>query len=322
MRVIPKKGDCPLFMILKDKKILITGGAGFIGSHVARALLAEGAHVVIVDNFSTGRRDRVPEGATVYDINIADPHFSEIIEIERPDIIYHFAFYVLVPESLKDPLRDMDCLVGTLRMLEAARKIGVTNIVFASSGFLYGNNPHLPVKETEPIIPITPYVVSKNAIEKYLQFYALTYGMSYVSLRYAAVYGPGQVTGAMADYIRTLHRGGQADIWGDGTKTRDYVYIDDVVRANILALDVPADFSDPIFNIGTGREVTLNTVYEKIAALLRKEAHPVYHPDRPGEQMRYCLDNTKARTVLGWEPAVDFDAGVQKRVEHFLRYEQ
>ena len=302
---------------LRGAKVLVTGGAGFIGSHTADALLRAGARVVVVDNLSTGRRQNLNPGATFYEINIADESFGEILTRERPDVIYHFAFYVLVPKSVEDPLLDMDALIGSLRFLDYARRQGVRKIVFASSGFLYGNAPALPVPETAPVDPVSPYVIAKQAVEGYLRFFSRAYGLPYVILRYSAVYGPRQSTGAMPDYIRRLSSGQQADIWGDGMKTRDYVYVDDVVSANLLALAVPADHPDPVFNIGTGTETTLNALYSRIAALLDVPASPVYHPDRPGEQIRYCLDHTKATREMGWVPKVPLEEGLRLTVRAF-----
>src|SRR5439155_2939056 len=151
----------------------------------------------------------------------------------------------------------------------------------------------------------------KHAVENYLRFYGRTYGIPYVVLRYAAIYGPRQVTGAMADYIRKLSAGTQADIWGDGTKTRDYVYIADVVDANLRAMSLGPDHPNPVFNVGTGVETTLNELYGRIAAILGVNAKPTYHADRPGEQIRYCLDSTKARRELGWKPRYALDEGLR-----------
>jgi len=300
---------------LRGTKALVTGGAGFIGSHTVDALVRAGAEVVVVDNLSTGRRQNLSSSAAFYEVNIADERFSEILRRERPDVIYHFAFYVLVPNSVENPLLDMDALAGSVRLLRHARELRVRKIVFASSGFLYGNTPALPVTEAATIDPVSPYVVAKQTVESYLRFFHRTYGVPYVVLRYSAVYGPRQVTGAMADYIRRLSSGAQAEMWGDGTKTRDYVYIDDVINANLLALAIPGDHPSPVFNIGTGVETTLNALYQMIADLLGVEARPIYRPDRPGEQMRYCLDWTKARRDLGWEPRQSLAAGVRMTVE-------
>ncbi len=299
-------------MNLKNKKILVTGGAGFIGSHTVDALIAQGAKVVIVDDLSTGRRENLNPKAIFYELNLADPEIENIMDREKPEIIFHFAFYVLVPKSALNPLLDFPILEGTLRMLKKAKELKVQKFFLASSGFLYGNNPNLPVKETEPVDPVSAYVVSKRAIEQYLEFYKKMYGLPYVVLRYPAVYGPRQVTGAMADYIRKLMNNTQAEIWGDGNKTRDYVYIDDVVHANILALDLPNDYSNPIFNLGTGEETTLNELYSNIARILNKKSNPIYHPDRPGEQMRYALDSKKIRKELGWISQISLKDGLKK----------
>ena len=289
----------------------MTGGAGFIGSHTTDALLAAGARVVVVDNLLTGRRENLNPHATFYEANIADEAFGEILARETPDVIYHFAFYVLVPKSVENPLLDVDAVIGSLRLLQHARQHGVRKIVLASSGFLYGNTPTLPVPETAPVDPASPYVVAKHAVEGYLRFFSRAYRVPYVILRYAAVYGPRQATGAMADYIRKLSAGKQAEIWGDGTKTRDYVYVRDVVNANLRALTVPAEHPNPVYNIGTGIETTLNALYARIADLLGAEAQPVYHPDRPGEQLRYCLDHAKATREMDWVPQVSLEEGLR-----------
>jgi len=296
-------------------RVLVTGGAGFIGAHTVEALVRGGAQVAVVDNLLTGRRERVPSGVTFHEANIADARFSEIVREVRPEVIYHFAFYVLVPRSVETPLLDIDALAGSVRLLQEARALGVRKVVFASSGFLYGNASTPPVTEAAPVDPVTPYALAKHAVEGYLRFFHRTYRLPHVVLRYAAVYGPGQVTGAMSDYIRKLSGGRQAEIWGDGTKTRDYVYIDDVVNANLLALAVPPDHPNPVYNIGTGVETTLNDLYGKIAGLLGVEAHPVYRPDRPAEQLRYSLDWTKARQELGWAPRWTLDEGLRRTVQ-------
>jgi UDP-glucose 4-epimerase len=306
-------------MNLDGVRVLVTGGAGFIGSHTVDALVNRGAQVSIVDNCSTGRLGNVNPRARLYALNVGDSDLDRVLADVRPEVIYHFAYFVKVPESLKNPLLDMDVLAGSIRMLQKAVELGAKRIVFASSGFLYGNTPHLPATEDLPVEPITPYVVTKHTIEHYLEFYRKIYSIAYTVVRYAAIYGPRQVTGAMADYIRKLASGGQAEIWGDGNKTRDYVYIDDVVRANLLALDVPLDYQKPIFNIGTSKETTLNSVYQKIARILGVEPRPIYHPDRPGEQIRYCLDNAKARRDLGWKPQWNLDEGLRMTIGAYAK---
>ena len=307
-------------MDLSNKKILVTGGAGFIGSHTIDALITEGADVVVVDNLSTGGRRNLNPRARFYEMNIGNPSFEDILSKERPNIIYHFALFATAPKSAEDPLLNMDCLIGSLRILRKVKELGIkSKIIFASSGFVYGDTPNLPAKETEPVDPIAPYVISKNTIENYLKFYRKNFGIPYVVLRYSTVYGPKQVTGAMADYIRKLSQNQQAEMWGDGTKTRDCVYIEDVVRANLLAPKVPDNHPDPVFNVATAKETTLNEIYKKIADLLGKEAKQIYLPDRPGEQIRYCLDYSKIKKELGWEPKVSLEEGLKRVVGFWLQ---
>jgi len=311
-------------MDIKNKKILVTGGAGFIGSHTVDKLIEEGADVVVVDNLVTGRRENLNPKAKFYEINIADPGLEKIFQKEKPEIIYHFAFNVLVPKSVQNPLVDIDSIAGSLNILINSQKYGVKKIIFASSGFVYGNSQNIPVKETEPIDPVSPYVVAKYTVENYIKFFNKTYGLPYVIFRYPAVYGPRQITGAMADYIRKLAAGNQAEIWGDGTKTRDYIYIEDILRANLLALDLSDDFLDPVFNVGTSIETTLNDLYQKIAKLLNKEIRPIYLSDRPGDQIRYSLDYSKIKKTLGWEPKVSFEEGLglKLKVEGWLKKDE
>jgi len=289
-------------MTLKGKRVLVTGGAGFIGSHTVDALLRGGAKVAIIDNFLTGQRRNINPRAKVYRLNIASPKVQAVFKKFKPDYVYHFAFYVLVPKSSQNPLLDSDSIIGSINLLRAARETGVKKFIFSSSGFLYGNTKILPTKEAQPVIPVSPYVVAKFAVESYLQYFKSAFGLPYVVLRYSAVYGPRQVTGAMADYIAKLAHGRQSEIWGKGDKTRDYVYVEDVVRANLGALKVPVNHPNPVFNIGTGNETTLLALYKTLAKMLGREAKPIFLPDRPGEQYRYALDSSKARKFLGWAP--------------------
>jgi len=304
-------------MELKNKKFLVTGGAGFIGSHTVDTLLKKGAKVAIIDNLVTGKKENLNPQAKFYNLNIADPQVEKVFQEEKPEFVYHFAFNVLVPKSVENPLLDMDSIAGAINILQNTKKCGVRKIIFSSSGFLYGNTENLPAKETEPIMPISPYIISKRAVENYLEFYKRTFNLPYTILRYSAVYGPRQFTGAMADYIRKLASGKQAEIYGDGKKTRDYIYIEDVIKANLSALDVSSVFSNPVFNIGTGIETTLNDLYKKIAEILGKEAKPIYLPDRLGEQYRYSLDCSKAKRELDWEPRISMEEGLKRRVIYY-----
>ena len=302
---------------IKGSTFLITGGAGFIGSHVADALIERGGKVVVMDDFSTGRRENVNPKVKVYEMNIADEKkFDAVMAEHKPDYIYHFAYYVIVPKSMEDPLLDMDAFRGSLNVLQAARKYNVKKVIFSSSGFIYGNNPNLPLKETEKHDPhLPPYAITKYAIEAYLRFYKKSFGVDYAIFRNAAVYGPRQITGAMAAYIRELKEDKPTEFYG--VKTRDYVYIDDIVRANLLALTIPASHSDPVYNLGLGKETHLIDLYMVLAKLLKKEPKAVKLPERPGEQNRYCVDIAKARAELGWEPTVQLEEGVAKTLKYW-----
>lgn len=301
---------------LKGKTFLVTGGAGFIGSHVADGLIARGGKVVILDNLITGRKENVNPEAIFYKMNIADEKkVAAIFQKYKPDYVYHFAHFVIVPKSIENPLLDMDSIRGSINILEGAKKYKVKKVIFSSSGFIYGNNPNLPLKETEPHEPGAPYAIAKFAIEGYLHFYKKSFGVDHVILRNAAVYGPRQITGAMAAYIRELNAGQTSNFYG--IKTRDYVYIDDVVDINLRALNLPSSHPNPIFNVGMGGEMHLIDLYYALAKLLKKKPKPVKLPRRPGEQDRYCVDITKATRDLGWKPTTKLEEGLRKTLSYW-----
>lgn len=304
-------------MNIKDETIVITGGAGFIGSYTAEALLLKGAKVIIIDNLSTGREENIPKKAVFVEMNIADPKISEVFEKYKPSYVYHFAFNVNVPGSVKNPLIELESIEGSLRIFEASKVVGVKRLIFASSEFVYGNTENLPAKETEPFDPVAPYAISKYTVENYLKYYANTSNMQAVIFRYSTVYGPRQKKGAMTDYIRQLSTDRQAEFWGDGEKTRDYLYISDVVEANLLALTVALN-RNHVFNLGRGEETSLNQLYELIADKLGKKPKPIYHPDRPGEKNRSSLDSSRFRKLSGWKPKVSLSEGLDIKITDFL----
>ncbi|MDD2757952.1 MAG: NAD-dependent epimerase/dehydratase family protein [Patescibacteria group bacterium] len=311
-------------MNLENKTILVTGGAGFIGSHLVDALLEKGAKVVVVDNLSTGKRENINLKAEFYELDMNDPNFEDVFKKERPEIVYMFGFNTNVPKSVEDPIFDSRSITGSLKTLEFSKQYGAKKVIFSSTGFVYGNTNNLPTKETEPVMPDNPYIISKFAVENYVQFYSHVFGLNCVIFRFATIFGPRQTGGAMADYIRSINVGKRAAIYGDGTKTRDYTYVGDVIRANLLALDYESDEKIiPIFNLGNSNEISLNVLYKKIADLLGKpEAVPEYNPDRPGEMLRNRLDNTKAKMYLGWQPVVNFEDGLKKTIEYFLKQQK
>jgi UDP-glucose 4-epimerase len=299
-------------MDLKDRKVLVTGGAGFIGSHLIDELVDKKANVIIVDNLSTGLIDNVNPKAKFYEIDILSKGIEKLFSAEKPEFVYHFASNTNVPKSIAEPLYDFQSLIGAMNILENCRNKNVARLIFTSSGFIYGNTAKRPINEKEPYRPISPYAITKKTIESYLEFYKKIFDLSYVVLRLATVYGPRQRTGAIADYIRQLSQNKQAEFFGSGLKTRDYIFVEDVVDVLIKTLDIPLDFEDPCFNIGTGIETTLDELYSMIADYLKKDPHPIYRPERPGELFGYSLDFSKAKEIMQWEPRHSLVHGLEK----------
>lgn len=301
---------------LNGRRILVAGGAGFIGSHTVDALVKAGAKVCVIDNLLTGRLDNLnQQEVSFYEMSVANSDVAKVFREFKPEFVYDFAFNVCVPKSLEDPAFDIEGVIGCINLLRNSAACGIQKFIFASSAFIYGNTSKIPTPESEPLDPVSPYAIAKYSCENYVKFFKAAHHLPYIIFRYATTYGPRQVMGAMADYIRKLKGGEQAEFWGDSkSKTRDYIFVDDVVRANIMALDFHRDNIESIFNIGTNRETTLYDLYVSIARILGKEAKPIGHPERAGEQLRFCLDTTKAKTYLQWEPLLDINDGLAKTV--------
>ncbi len=301
-------------------RVLVTGGAGFIGSHVADALVGKGYEVDIVDDLSTGSRDNVPAGATLHERDIRDKDINGLFGDRRYEVLVHHAAQMDVRRSVADPAFDADVnLRGLLNLMEAGRRNGLRKVVFASTGgAIYGEPEYTPQDESHPLRPVSPYGIAKLASEKYLYYYGVEYGIESVSLRYGNVYGPRQnphgEAGVVAIFIQRLLEGKQPVIYGDGMQTRDYVYVGDVVRANLLALDHAAS---GIFNIGTSVETDVNELFR----LLRDEVAPsvpeVHEAPRPGEQKRSVLDFTHTSDTLGWKPRTSVPDGLRRTVAWF-----
>ncbi|MEE9456021.1 MAG: NAD-dependent epimerase/dehydratase family protein [bacterium] len=300
-------------------KILVTGGAGFIGSHVAERYLSEGWKVAVVDNLSSGRRDNVPEGAAFYELDIRDMEFAEVVAAERPGVISHHAAQMDVRISTTEPAFDADVnIVGSIKVVEAALAAGVKKVLFSSTGgAVYGEPEELPVTEETPARPISQYGCSKLAVERYLYLYNVQRGLDYVALRYPNVYGPRQnphgEAGVTAIFALKMLDGEPCIIYGDGTESRDYVYIDDVVNAHVLAAD--GDFNG-VLCIGSSRETTVPEIFDELSALTGNDVEPRREPLRPGEIHRICISGAKAKEILGWEPKVSFNDGLARLVEH------
>jgi UDP-glucose 4-epimerase len=291
-------------------RALVTGGAGFIGSNLADALLERGDEVSIVDDLSTGRRENLPAGATFHEADITDgAAMTALLADERPDAIFHLAAQIDVRRAVADPAFDAAVNVGgTAVMLEAARRAGTRRFVLASTGgAIYGETDRLPTPEDVEAAPISPYGASKAAAETYLALYTRLHGLSTVALRFANVYGPRQDPlgegGVIAIYCHAAANSRQVRVFGDGRQTRDFVYVGDVAAALVAATDREVGGA---FNIGTGEETTVLELVERL------ELEPTFEPERPGEIRRSCLDASAAREAFGWEPRTSLDDGLQR----------
>ncbi|MCS6926450.1 MAG: NAD-dependent epimerase/dehydratase family protein [Candidatus Binatia bacterium] len=301
-------------------RILVTGGAGFIGSHVVDAYIEAGHEVFVVDDLSTGKQAQVHPRAHFVRADIQDVAVRRLMVEERIEVLNHHAAQMDVRRSVADPLFDARVnILGLLNLLEGAREAGMKKVLFASSGgTVYGEQELFPAPEDHPTRPISPYGVSKRAGEHYLYFYQVQYGIPYIALRYANVYGPRQdphgEAGVVAIFTLRLLSGGQPIINGDGKQTRDYVFVSDVARANVAALE--ASYTGPL-NIGTGIETDVNQLFHALRVLTNPAVPEVHGPAKPGEQRRSVLAWDRAAAVLGWRPQVALADGLQQTVAYF-----
>lgn len=302
-------------------KILVTGGAGFIGSHVVDSYIDSGHNVTVIDNLSTGRIQNVNPKANFIEMDILSDDISNLLEKEKFDIINHHAAQIDVRKSTADPIFDAKVnILGTLNILEAGIKNDLKKFIFASTGgAIYGEQDYFPADEDHPQRPVSPYGIGKLTVEKYLYYYGVQHGLDYIVLRYANVYGPRQnpfgEAGVVAIFCERLINGKEAIINGDGTQTRDYVFVYDVVEANLLALKT--EYKREIFNIGTAIETDVNTIFRKIRNLIDPSKKDVHGPAKPGEQQRSVINPAKAKKILGWQPKYNLDAGLKITVDYF-----
>ncbi|MDH5615935.1 MAG: GDP-mannose 4,6-dehydratase [Acidimicrobiia bacterium] len=308
-------------------RALVTGGAGFIGSHLSGRLMDEGWDVLVVDDLSVGHLDNLAEARArgrikFHQLDILDKEFGKAVEHFAPDVLFHLAAQTSVVRSVADPLFDAGVnILGTINLLEAARRVGVERVLFASTGgAIYGEHVKLPAKESYARRPAAPYGISKKVVEDYLRFYEATHGIDYVALGLSNVYGPRQdpygEAGVVAIFTRLMLDKKRPVIYGDGQQTRDYVFVDDVVDAFIRAAGIGGG---RFLNIGTGRETTVNRLFGAIAEEVGFRELPVFADPRPGELARSVLDPSAALHALHWQPWTSLEKGLALTVEWFRR---
>jgi UDP-glucose 4-epimerase len=303
-------------------KILVTGGAGFIGSHIVDAFLAAGHEVCVADDLSTGFRHNLAPGVRLHEVDIRDARLAEVFEKEKPQVVCHQAARANVRESFEKPLLYADVnVVGSLHVLECCRQFGVKKVLYASTGgAVYGPPRHLPVSEDHAINPLDPYGASKHHVEHYLHLYHQNFGIAYTVLRYPNVYGPRQnpfgEAGVVAIFARMMLNGDLPTINGSGEQERDFINALDIAQANLLALDKG---DGEIVNLGSGEGISVNMIFSVLADLTGFEQEPVYGPAKAGEVYKIYLNADRARTILGWNPKVGLRQGLEATVDYFRK---
>ncbi len=302
--------------------ILVTGGAGFIGSHLVDAYVNHGHRVTVLDDLSSGKEDQVHPKARFVRRDILDPQIAALFRDERFDVVNHHAAQISVTRSVADPVGDAQAnILGSLNLLQSAVASGVRKFIFASTGgAIYGEQETFPADERHPCRPLSPYGISKLCVEQYLQFYRKTHGLESIVFRYSNVFGPRQdphgEAGVIAIFCQKLLDQTPPVIFGDGDQTRDFLAVQDAVQANLLALEHPCN---DVYNIGTGVETTVNRLVDLLAPRAARPLSPQYHPPRPGEQKRSVLDASKFRAHCGWEPRWSLEKGLEKTFEYFAQ---
>lgn len=299
-------------------RILVTGGGGFIGSHVVEAFRAEGHDVAVLDDFSTGHRRNVPPGVAIFECDIRDERLLEVFESFKPEVVSHHAAQMSVRVSLQEPRRDAETNIwGSINLLECARATGTRKIIYSSTGgALYGEPQYLPCDEDHPVVPLSHYGISKHTVEHYLELYRILYGQDYTVLRYPNVYGPRQdpegEAGVVAIFTGLMLEGKPVTIYGDGEQQRDFVFVSDVAAANVLAL---THGSGAVVNLGSNHGASVHEIHAGLALATESDLAPIYKPARLGEVYRIYLTNALAQEVLGWQPTVSLNDGLARVVE-------
>ncbi len=303
-------------------RIALTGAAGFIGSHIAEAYLAEGHRVVVFDNLSTGWRSHVPEGASLHEVDVHSREFERLIREFRPEVINHHAAQASVKVSTSDPVRDLEVNGGgTARVAALAVEVGVRKMIYAGSGgTVYGSPTNLPIAETQPPHPESPYGLSKWVGERYIHLFNHSHNLDFTILRYGNAFGPRQdpygEAGVVAIFTARMLAGTTCTIDGDGEQRKDYLYVGDIARANVLALD---HGSVGTYNIGAGKGTSVNEIFSTLQAATGSTLPARHGPPRPGDVRNFWLDCSSAKQELGWEPTTSFEQGIRLTVDSFRK---
>jgi UDP-glucose 4-epimerase len=303
-------------------KILVTGGAGFIGSHVVDRCIADGHSVCILDNLSTGVQENINPKAKFFKLDLQSDHVENLIATEKFDVIFHLAAQIDVRKSVDNPAFDASTnIVGSLNLYQSAQRYGVKKIIFSSTGgAIYGEQDFFPATEEHPCRPISPYGIAKLSNEHYLYYYKEVWGMNYICLRYANVYGPRQnphgEAGVVAIFAERMLSGKHPMINGEGKQTRDYVFVADVADANLRALKHPAS---GIFNVGTGVENDVNVIFRELRKHLAPDCPENHGAAKAGEQKRSVISYAKIEKAMGWKPTVQLAEGLKLTAEFFKR---
>jgi len=301
-------------------KVLVTGGAGFIASHIVDALIEQGHDLVVIDDLSSGKTNNINPKAKFYHEDIRSSNLDDLFSKEKPEFVSHHAARTNVIHSLSEPADDANVnILGSLNLLQNCRKWGVKKIIYSSSGgAIYGEPVYLPCDENHPVHPLSPYGVSKYAVELYLQTYLNNFSLNYTILRYANVYGPRQIStgeaAVVARFSYQMIKGADVSINGSGEQERDFVYVSDIVHANILAMQQP---QSQVYNLGTGKSVSVNHIFRSLKSLTGYQKEPHYVPDTKGEIFKTSLTAVKAKQELRWVPLIGFEDGLKITLDYY-----
>jgi UDP-glucose 4-epimerase len=300
-------------------QILVTGGAGFIGSNLVDGLIAKGHKVIVVDNLSTGKRENLNQQAKFYQLDIQNEELKKVFAANEITHVIHHAAQIDVQHSIKDPLFDaQNNILGTINLLENCREFAVEKIIYASSAAVYGEPEYLPIDEQHPIKAMSPYGISKHTPEHYIRMYSQLHNLKYTIFRYANAYGPRQDPkgegGVISIFVDQMLAQKRPHIFGDGQQTRDFIHVYDIVKANIAALN---NGENSLLNISTANRDSVNDLVTNLNQILAFDLKPIYEEARPGDILHSSLDNSKAKEILNWSPDYDFKAGLEQTVEFY-----